>query len=205
MTAEGFSFICPTCKVRTVVDQPEPFHAGWNDEGFLYCEKCPEIVVFSSYDPFYSALVGSKQPWVLAQNEKRAVEEHIRLSSCGGRFRFGAQPRCPHCNEPLSGILPTSLHYLAIGSKIEGAAVWTNMVKPEASTSQEPKRRPLRTIAIALLLLTAAPFAGLLLHRLAGFFLLFLGVLLMVRRWRQRWRNTGAADVFGLRSRGGSH
>src|SRR5215472_8047811 len=32
------------------------------------------------------------------------LEPHIQLCQCGGAFKKGASPRCPHCKQPLSAV-----------------------------------------------------------------------------------------------------
>ena len=36
------------------------------------------------------------------------MEQYLQPCECGGRFKRGSAPRCPHCNEPLSPELATS-------------------------------------------------------------------------------------------------
>jgi hypothetical protein len=111
---------CPKCHRTFSVDQKYPYHAGFSNVGFLYCEACPNLVVFSSFDRRYAKIVDQVHPWVLNFIEKRKVERELMPCSCGGRFRFRAKPRCPLCNKSIPAILPDSIHYIETGKRFDG-------------------------------------------------------------------------------------
>ncbi len=113
---------CPNCNEVTSLMQGYQYHAGFSNRGFLYCDACPTILKFGVYNPGYVAIVGNKHPWTLDRNEKRQVESALRHCGCadGGRFRFGALPRCPQCNAQLTDLLSDDIHFVEIGAVIDG-------------------------------------------------------------------------------------
>jgi len=127
---------CPHCKKEINLRQKYAYHAGFSNQGFLYCGTCTAILEFGTYNPSYVRLVGDKHPWMLTPEEKRKVEEDLRACACGGRFRFDAYPRCPFCSGDISSLLPDSLHFLEIGVLVDadkdGSAWMSNKEeKPE--------------------------------------------------------------------------
>lgn len=111
---------CPRCFKTIHLKQKYPYHAGFSDQGFLYCNLCPNILLFSSYDPEFEKLVGkTKIPWSLSLEEKRKIESQLRPCPCGGRFRFDAYPRCPHCNKNVQSLLPDNIHFIEFGKVID--------------------------------------------------------------------------------------
>jgi hypothetical protein len=80
------------------------YHCGFSDCCYAYCEKCGSTAVLSMWNPVVKKLPGIF-PWQHEINE--ASEPYILACECGGHFRAGASPRCPHCYEPLSADLAT--------------------------------------------------------------------------------------------------
>jgi hypothetical protein len=117
---------CPECRRVFQVDQKYAYHAGFSNVGFLYCDTCPNLVVFSSFDPRYEEIVGKLHPWTLNLYKKWKVERQLITCTCGGHFRFSAPPRCPLCNEPIPSILPDSIHFIETGKRFNGEkeSVW---------------------------------------------------------------------------------
>ncbi len=118
--------ICSACGESTTIAQEHPFHAGFSSRGFLYCDSSPAILEFDPYNPRYTKLVGDKHPWSLSLVERKTVENALKPSPSGGRFRFDALPRCPKCNDPLPHLLPDDIHFVELGMVIDGdiADVW---------------------------------------------------------------------------------
>jgi len=110
---------CDHCDCVTQLSQSHAFHAGFSNRGFLYCDEFAEILEFDAFDPHFIALVGDKHPWSLTRSEQRLIEEALRPSPRGGRFRFSASPRCPACNARIEGILADRFHFLEIGDVID--------------------------------------------------------------------------------------
>jgi hypothetical protein len=73
-------------------------HNGFNDSSYGYCDQCGMTAL----------LDGWKAPknvhLKLHQSITPEVEPSLVACKCGGTFRAGAGPRCPHCSEPLSAI-----------------------------------------------------------------------------------------------------
>src|SRR4051794_13458837 len=89
---------CNHCNTELHFQQ---YHAGFGDQGYMYCDQDSTVVTWSSYDPTYSSLSDRTHPWVLDDDAKRRVEDAIIECPHGGRFRFDALPRCPHCGTEL--------------------------------------------------------------------------------------------------------
>jgi len=119
---------CKNCHKEIKVNQKYFYHAGFSDEGFLCCNKCTTILLFSSYDDYYSKLVNDKHPWVLNIKEKEKVERELIKCPCGGRFLFKNKPRCPFCNKPIQNLLPAKIYYVILGKIIDGdkEIIWKN-------------------------------------------------------------------------------
>ena len=110
---------CSACGQVTNITQEYQYHAGFSNRGFLYCDACPAILKFGSYNPKYMAIIGNKHPWSLNDEEKKRVEQALKPCSSGGRFRFGTLPRCPFCNAPLPDLLKDNIHFVEIGEVID--------------------------------------------------------------------------------------
>ncbi len=111
---------CPECRQQIKIKQPHAYHARLSNQGFLYCDRDPTILVFSVYDPKYVDLVGEVHPWMLDRDQEERVETQLVQCPCGGRFLFSNAPRCPSCGASLASCLPSSLHYLILGRLIDG-------------------------------------------------------------------------------------
>lgn len=48
---------CPNC--GRAFDYHE-YHAGFGNQGFLYCDQDEAVLTWSSYDPTYETVVGQK-------------------------------------------------------------------------------------------------------------------------------------------------
>lgn len=112
---------CPHCKKNICIKQKYPYHIGFSNRGVLYCNLCPNLLKFDTYNPFFISVLDEQHihPWALTSEEKRKVESHLKLCPCGGRFRFDAYPRCPHCNENIQSLLPDDIHFIEFGKVID--------------------------------------------------------------------------------------
>lgn len=111
---------CPHCGKNIRLKQKYPYHAGFSDVGFLYCNTCPTILILEVYGLGFKELFGkTKLPWSLTSQEKKKVEDHLKPCPCGGRFRFDAYPRCPHCNNNVQSLLPDDIHFIEFGKVID--------------------------------------------------------------------------------------
>ena len=74
-------------------------HSGFNDSAYAYCEKCGRTAVLDGW----KLPAGTKVR--IHQAISKEAEEELEPCECGGRFRHGASPRCPHCRRELSAEL----------------------------------------------------------------------------------------------------
>ena len=119
--------VCPECKEVSRLPQERPYHAGFSNQGFLYCDACPALLKFSSYNKIYTSLVHDRHPWMLSDAEMKNVESHLRACQCGGHFRFAALPRCSFCMAELPSVLPGIFHYIEMGVVLdadEDSSIW---------------------------------------------------------------------------------
>jgi hypothetical protein len=85
-------------------------HAGMSDMEYFYCDKSSQPLTISAYDRlmnFKRPGVGSKPdeftPAEIADARRsiETIEKLLPRSDFGGRFRWLAPFRCPHCSHPL--------------------------------------------------------------------------------------------------------
>jgi hypothetical protein len=73
-------------------------HNGFNDSAYAYCDTCGVVTM----------LDGWKLPkgitFEIYQVIPPEIEPLLSPCECGGHFRKGASPRCPHCQKELSPI-----------------------------------------------------------------------------------------------------
>jgi hypothetical protein len=131
---------CQACGITTELKQAQPYHAGFSSLGFLYCDSSSAIVEFNPYNLKYMAVVGDKHPWALSSEEKSRLEAALKPSPTGGRFRFGAMPRCPKCQAILPDLLNDDIHFVEIGLVIDADKedAWTS----DAPTLDSPPSTP---------------------------------------------------------------
>lgn len=73
-------------------------HSGFGENAYAYCDSCGKTAILSHWNKKMPRL-----PDCPGQQEIcAAMEPYLQPCSCGGRFRRGAAPRCPHCNQKLS-------------------------------------------------------------------------------------------------------
>lgn len=74
-------------------------HSGFNDSSYAYCEKCGKIAILDFYNKNFPEVSKDgrmyEEIWI-------EFEKHLLPCSCGGQFKKGATPRCPHCGKTLS-------------------------------------------------------------------------------------------------------
>ena len=116
--------VCQHCRKPLTFVQ---YHAGFSDQGFLYCGKDGTVLTWSSYDRHYTAVAMDKHPWMLDDDERDRVEKRLRRCPCGGTFAFRNPPLCRHCLTDISSLVSDSDHYIVVGKRIDGddTAMWT--------------------------------------------------------------------------------
>jgi hypothetical protein len=75
------------------------WNSGFANNSYAYCSDCGLLAIFNCSSPVMAGL-----PKSTVENEEidQSWEAFLLPCPCGGRFRKGASPRCPTCNEPLS-------------------------------------------------------------------------------------------------------
>ena len=73
-------------------------HNGFNDSAFAYCEVCGSSALLSCW---YDRIPLEAKLKVHGPINPEA-EALLTPCACGGKFRAGASPRCPHCRAVLS-------------------------------------------------------------------------------------------------------
>jgi len=72
-------------------------HNGFNDSSYAYCDSCGMTALLNLYQ---IPKIGIKlEPYQAIASE---IEPFLQDCSCGGNFRSGEAPRCPHCHCSLS-------------------------------------------------------------------------------------------------------
>lgn len=76
-------------------------HAGFAEISYAYCDACGQTAILSHWDKRMPHLSGCKGQQEMCSE----MEPYLKHCDCGGSFRRGASPRCPHCYEQLSADL----------------------------------------------------------------------------------------------------
>lgn len=116
---------CSHCKRALSIKGP--FHAGFSNQGFLYCNRDSSVLVFDTYNRYYVRIIPEKHPWMLSEKEKHLVEANLAPCPCGGDFRFSHKLRCPYCGKSLEQLTDT-IHYVVMDNKIVNgnkASAWS--------------------------------------------------------------------------------
>ena len=123
--------LCRFCEYKINISYPNIIHSGFNENGFMYCDSCPNLLTWSIFDFNYEQLINNKVPWLLNDDEKNIIERSVIKCECGGNFKFSAQPRCPNCNNEIPEILPDKIHYIKLGKVINSSSVniWNIPIK----------------------------------------------------------------------------
>jgi hypothetical protein len=89
-------------------------HCGFSDCIYAYCDSDGTTAILSLWDNRIPNLPDCP----LQQEICSAMESYMSSCECGGQFRKGSVPRCPHRNLPLSAELATTfIENNAIGTK----------------------------------------------------------------------------------------
>jgi hypothetical protein len=116
---------CPACGREVHLVQR---HAGFGNQGFMYCDRSATVLTWDGYDPAWIALVGETHPWMLTEGQRRLVEAVVPPCSCGGSFRFANPPRCPHCQAAAPQFSPGGTYYVVTGEQVDATRSW--LVQP---------------------------------------------------------------------------
>ena len=124
---------CPSCHKEVKVEPTGKLlglgiwfdFAGLFNVGVAYCTQCSRTVTWStSQDKTFLSIVGDADDlWRLTAEERARVDRRLKRCKCGGRFSMNACPRCPHCGEDLSPLLPDDVHYIRFPDSVDGTRV----------------------------------------------------------------------------------
>jgi rRNA maturation protein Nop10 len=114
--AKRLQATCPHCGHEFAY---EKFHAGFSNEGHLYCDQDETVFTWDSYAPAYARLL-DKHPWMLNVDEQRIVESAVKPCPDGGRFAFSNPPLCPSCHGDISVLVPDRIYFIVTGRRVNG-------------------------------------------------------------------------------------
>jgi hypothetical protein len=77
-------------------------HNGFNDSAYGYCDKCSFAVMLNGYT--HEAQRVSLR---VHQRITPGMEPLLKPCPSGGKFSASAEPKCPHCSQPLSATKAT--------------------------------------------------------------------------------------------------
>ena len=117
---------CQSC--GSEVEAKGRYHTGFNDTGFLYCDRDSTVLTFGAYDKKFEELVGDKViPWELDEDQKHRIASNLVGCPCGGRFSFANPLRCPRCKGVLSAPMsPRGIYFVQIDKRLdsEKTRIW---------------------------------------------------------------------------------
>jgi hypothetical protein len=74
-------------------------HNGFGDSAYAYCDSCSFTVLLSGS--------AGRVRFRIQQRITPDLERLLKPCPCGGKFRASADPKCPHCAQPLSAAKAT--------------------------------------------------------------------------------------------------
>ena len=115
---------CPHCGTTF---EYQRYHAGFSNEGYMYCDQDDTVLTWGTYDRAYTRIV-NKVPWGLTADEQRAVEASLKPCPHGGHFAFSNLPRSPSCNGELPDLVPSKIYFAVVGRRVDAdkTDVWTD-------------------------------------------------------------------------------
>ena len=78
-------------------------HNGFNESSYAYCDKCGKIAFLNTHS-VPDVLKQHFLEYARHKSISEELEKYIEKCSCGGNFKCGTSPRCPHCKQILSPI-----------------------------------------------------------------------------------------------------
>lgn len=95
MTRETDIGYCETCHQQFGYHL---IHNGFNDSAYAYCDRCGETCLLNLWQ--LPTGIEVEDYGVIPES----IEPALRSCRCGGVFKKGASPHCPHCNTSLSAV-----------------------------------------------------------------------------------------------------
>ena len=129
---------CPGCHKVLRLRQPYPYHAGFGEEGFLYCDRDATVLTFSEFDRGFQRIIPNKVPWGLTPEDRSRVEQSLKSCPCGGRFLFKNSAKCPHCGTVLRRGITKDIYYIVLGKSLKASRnkLWKSLAS-SGSTIQK--------------------------------------------------------------------
>ena len=113
--AERHRATCPHCGRDFDYDR---YHAGFGNQGYMYCDHDETVLTWDTYSPAYLKLT-SKHPWMLDPEGKSQVEAAVKPCPYGGSFAFANPPLCPFCHESIGFLTPGNEYFIVVGRRID--------------------------------------------------------------------------------------
>ena len=110
---------CASCGHANVFNQPYPYHAGYDDQGFLYNDAGTLTLTWSCSDPAFEGVVGQKSPAALTVADQQKLEDALLPAPSGGRWRFSNPARCGTCGSPISDSIDRTVYYFLYDGSIQ--------------------------------------------------------------------------------------
>jgi hypothetical protein len=89
-------------------------HNGFGDTAYAYCAHCGMTAFLSCW----SSHIPKEVKLQVHQNITPDIEPFLQSCRCGGHFKSGTSPRCPHCHAEISAIAATKwIEKNALGTK----------------------------------------------------------------------------------------
>ncbi|OGV59275.1 MAG: hypothetical protein A2283_22785 [Lentisphaerae bacterium RIFOXYA12_FULL_48_11] len=76
-------------------------HSGFNDSTYAYCDTCGMTAILNGWSAPKGRHVALRKVNTVIVPEDESL---LSQCQCGGQFKSGAAPRCPHCHATLSAI-----------------------------------------------------------------------------------------------------
>ncbi len=93
-----------TCEKCTREFAYSLLHSGFAEVAYANCDSCGKTAILSLWDKRMPKLANCPGQQEICSE----LEKYLHVCQCGGRFKRGSHPRCPHCSEPLSAELATA-------------------------------------------------------------------------------------------------
>lgn len=110
---------CKYCGEENSFDQPNKYHAGFSNVGFIYNDTGNLTLIWSTFDRDYTAIVGDHHPWTLNEEKRLKFEQRLKPSPKGGKWSFINPARCNKCKQPISDPIFEDIYYLVYPNSIK--------------------------------------------------------------------------------------
>lgn len=115
MSPERQKATCPHCCREFEYAR---YHAGFGNQGYMYCDQDETVLTWDTYVDPYSKLT-SKHPWMLDSADQSRVEAALKPCPYGGSFAFANPSLCPFCHESIAFLVPSKEYFIVAGRRVE--------------------------------------------------------------------------------------